>query len=301
MTYLCFVIVLILNINDMSEEITIEQQKTEMMVNAGLNWKVNTEGVMTSSGILIPDRIALVREDTKKVLGIHTEAYVPYQNDELLDLLYRISKESGLIVHTGGSFKGGEKVWFQLKSNDYKIGYDTIQSFISGFNSFDGRTSLAFGNASITVSCQNTFWRGYRQVETRLRHSSTMKPRIEEILRKIDSLMVEERDGIHEIERMGNYILTSEVREMITKFVFGLEKEEKLDTVSTNKTHKLERFNLAVDNEINGKGQNLWGLFSGITRYTTHDMKKGDNSESKMFGRTGAIEREAYKTLVEMV
>lgn len=256
----------------MSEEIVnIEQQKEEIMITTGLNWKVKTEGIMTSSGrILIPDRIALVREDTLKVLGIHTEAYVPYQNDELLDLLFRIAQQTGLKVHTGGTFKGGEKVWFQLKSNDYKIGHDTIQSFISGFNSFDGRTSLAFGNSSVTVSCMNTFWRGYRQVETRLRHSATMKPRIDEILHKLDLLMVEERDGIQEIEKLGNYNLTPEIREMITRYVFDLKKEETLDvntsTISTNKIHKLERFNLDVNNEINGKGQNLWGLFSGITR-----------------------------------
>jgi hypothetical protein len=29
-------------------------------------------------------------------------------------------------------------------------------------------------------------------------------------------------------------------------------------------------------------------------------MKNGDNSEGKMFGKTGVIERDIYKTLVEM-
>lgn len=274
--------------------------KEDMLIKTGLNWNVRTEGVQTSSGIVIPDRIALVREDTERVLGIHTEAYVPYQNDELLELLFKISQQSGLSIHTGGTFKGGEKVWFQLKSNDYNIGHDKIESYISGFNSFDGRTSLAFGNSSVTVSCQNTFWRGYHQVDTKLRHSSTMKPRIEEILRKLDLLMIEEKEGIHEIERLGNVKLSPEVREMITRYVFQLGKEERLDEISTNKKNKLERFNLSVDNEIFGKGSNLWGMFSGITRYTTHDMKKGDNSESKMFGRTGMIEREAYKKLVDL-
>lgn len=274
--------------------------KEEMLNQTGLNWNVRTEQVITSSGILIPDRIALVREDTNTVLGIHTEAYVPYQNEELLELLTKISQQTGLSIHTGGSFKGGEKVWFQLKSDEYKIGHDTIKSYVSGFNSFDGRTSLAFGNSSITVSCQNTFWRGYHQVDTKLRHSKTMRPRIDEILRRLDVVLEEEKEGIREIQRMGNVTLTPEVREMITRYVFQLKKEERLDEVSTNKRHKLERFNLAVDNELNGKGQNLWGMFSGITRYTTHDMKKGDNSESKMFGRTGVIEREAYKKLVAM-
>lgn len=193
--------------NHKNKEVMTEEQ-TEMLVKTGLNWNVRSEKVHTESGIVIPERIALVREDTEAILGIHTEAYVPYQNHELIELLTRISEQSGLVIHTGGSFRGGEKVWFQLKSGDYRIGHDTIKSYVSGFNSFDGRTSLAFGNSSITVSCQNTFWRGYKQVETRLRHSATMKPRIDEILRRLDVVLEEEKSGIREIERMGNVTLS---------------------------------------------------------------------------------------------
>lgn len=278
------------------------QEQTEMLEKTGLNWKVKTEKVQTASGIIIPDRIALVRDDTNTVLGIHTEAYAPYQNDELLELLFRISQQSGLKLHTGGSFKGGEKVWFQLKSDDYRLGNDKIEGYISGFNSFDGRTSLAFGNSSITVSCQNTFWQGYRQVDTRLRHSATMKPRIEEILRKIDVLLDEEKKVFETIRIMNEIPMTPEVRELVTKMMFSLENEEKLDSIdlSTNKQNKLIRFNAAVDMELAGKDRSIWGLFSGVTRYTTHNMKKGDNSESKMFGRTGSIEREIYHELAGM-
>lgn len=282
---------------------SMTQEQIEMLQKTGLNWKVRSEGVQTVSGIVIPDRIALVREDTNKVLGIHTEAYVPYQNDELLELLFRISQQTGLNLHTGGTFKGGEKVWFQLKSNDFTLGTDRIEGYISGFNSFDGRTSLAFGNASVTVSCQNTFWRGYRQVETRLRHSSQMKPRIEEILHKIDVLLTEEKENFEEIKRLNEIPMRAEVRDLVTRLMFDIDHEERLDvsSLSTNKQHKLIRFNWDLDMELEQKDQSLWGLFSGVTRYTTHSMKRGDNSESKMFGRTGSKEREIYGKLVEMI
>ncbi len=276
--------------------------KEEALNQTGLNWSVRTEGVMTESGIVIPGRIAIVREDTQNVLGIHTDSYVPYQNDELLELLFKISQQSGLSIHTGGSFKGGEKVWFQLKSDDYRIGNDTIRGYVSGFNSYDGRTSLAFGNSTVTVSCMNSFWKGYSQVETRLRHSATMRPRIDEILRKIDVLIQEEKKGFETIRRMNEIPMTPEIRELVTKMMFSLKNEEKLDSIdlSTNKQNKLIRFNSVVDMELAGKDRSIWGLFSGVTRYTTHEMKRGDNSESKMFGRTGAIEREIYDKLALM-
>ena len=279
-------------------------EKTNMLVKAGLNWKVNSEPIQTVSGILIPDRVALVREDTNKILGIHTENYSPYQNDELLDLLFKISQQSGLVVHTGGSFKGGEKVWFQLKSADLKLGNDKIEGYVSGFNSFDGRTALAFGNAKITVSCMNTFWTGYKSVATKLRHSSTMRPRIDEILRQIDTLLKEEQAQFTEILQLNETRMTPEVQELITKKLFEISVEERLDNpeFSTNLKNRLWRFNYDLKIETAQKNDSLWGLFSGVTRYTTHSMKpRGDNSESKMFGKTGTIERDIYKTLVEMV
>ena len=282
------------------ENLTIEKRK-EILIKSGLDWKVISEPLQTVSGILIPERVALVREDTKKVLGIHTESYVPYQNDELLELLHKISNKTGLELHTGGSFKGGDKVWFQLKSSDLTLGNDTIRGYISGFNSFDGKTALAFGNSEVTVSCMNTFWRGYKQVETRLRHSANMKPRIEEILAKIDILVKEEKDMFKEITRLNDVRMDAGTKELVTKMLFDLNKEERLDsnTHSTNLKNRMWRFNYDLGIETAQKGDNLWGLFSGVTRYTTHSMKTGkDNSESKMFGRTGNIEREIYQKLV---
>lgn len=275
----------------------------EMLASKGLDWRVSKEPIQTVSGIYIPDQIALVREDTQAVLGIHTEGYDPYQNEELLDLLYKISNQSGLEVHTGGCFQGGKLVWFQLKSDEYTLGTDKIRGFISGMNGFNGRHSLAFGNSNVTISCMNTFWRAYRQVETRLRHSAQMRPKIDEILRRIDVLLEEEKKGFDEIRRLNNEPMTPEVRELVTKMLFSLDKEEKLAVgeLSTNKQNKMIRFNADVDMELSTKDRSLWGLFSGVTRYTTHDMKKGDNSESKMFGRTGGIERKIYQELVEMV
>lgn len=275
----------------------------EMLERAGLNWNVRSEEIRTESGLIIPDRIALVREDNNHVLGVHTKTYVPYQNDELLELLFKISTQTGLQLHTGGSFKGGKRVWFQLKSDDLKIGTDTIKGYISGFNSFDGSTALAFGNSSLTVSCQNSFFRGYREVGTRLRHSISMKPRIEEIIRKIDVLMDEEKKSFEEIIMLGNTKLTSATKELATMLILNIEDEEKLASgeLSERKKNNLVRFENDLSIELSDKGQNLWGLFSGVTRYTTHSMKKGDNSESKMFGRTGSLERQVYRELLQLV
>lgn len=275
----------------------------EMLQETNLDWKVRTEPIQTVSGIPIEDRLAIIREDNLSALGVHSKGYVPYQNEELLELLFRISAQTGLNIHTGGSFKGGEKVYVQLKSDDMALNGDKIEGYISGFNSFDGRTALAFGNSNITVSCMNTFWAGYHNVDTKLRHSASMKPKIEDILRNIDALLLDEKQTFQKIRQMSEVKLDDNVRDLVIRKLFDISREEQLDSpdLSTNKKNKLDRFYIDLKGELEQKGDTLWGMFSGVTKYTTHSMKKTDNSESKIFGATGVKERKIFRELAEMV
>ena len=109
---------------------------SEKLEELGLNWEVTKEPIQTVSGIEIPEKMAMMRSDTEVVLGIHGKNYDPYQNHELMELLYQIGGKTGLQVHSGGSFKGGAKIWFQLKSDNLSLNGDTIEGYLSGFNSY---------------------------------------------------------------------------------------------------------------------------------------------------------------------
>jgi hypothetical protein len=83
--------------------------------------------------------------------------------------------------------------------------------------------------------------------------------------------------------------------------MFDLDKEEKLDKeYSTRKKNQLITFETDLQNELASKGETLWGLFSGVTKFTTHSMKKTDNSEAKIFGMAGRKERQVWNELVEL-
>lgn len=278
-------------------------EQTEMLEGLGLNWEVSKEPIQTVSGIEIPDKIAIMRTDTEKVLGIHGPNYDPYQNYELMELLHKIGESTGLKVHSGGLFKEGAKIWFQLKSDNLSLNGDTIEGYLSGFNSFDGSSSLGFGNSSKTVSCENTWWAAYREVKTKLRHSLSMRPKIEEILANIDIVLQQEQKLFREITMLSETAMTETQKDLVTCLLFNLDQEEYLNEyeLSTRKKNQLEDFRNDLRTEIAHKGDTLWGLFSGVTRYTTHTMKKTDNTEGKMFGQVGVRERKIFKTLVEAV
>ena len=272
-----------------------------------LNWTVREESLTTESGIIIPKQKAIVREDTNKVLSIHGEGYYPYQNHQLIELLDKVSQQSGLEIHRGGSFGDGQKVFIQLKSNDLKLGDDRIEGYITGINSFDGTTSLAFGPSNITISCQNTFFGAFRSMDTKVRHTKNMVMRVDDICRGLEKVVEEETKMFEDIKMLSETRMTKESEDWVTRTLFNIMRDVDLndeDSISSVTRNKLSRFEVDLNGELKEKGGNLWGLFSGVTKYTTHSMNKGDetkNMENKMFSVYGQREREIFKELVEMV
>lgn len=270
----------------------------------GLNWSVRQDEIQTIGGIVIPDKKAIVREDTNQVLEVMGKDYFPYQNHELMELLYQVSNKTGLEVHKGGSFKDGARVYVQLKSEDLKLGNDRIEGFLTGINSFDGSTSLAFGHSNVTISCQNKFFSAFRQVQNKIRHTKSMSIRIDEICKRLDVVLEEEQSIYRHIVELSETTFDDLMKERVTRKLFGIKPEINLndqEAISTQTRNKMSKFYIDLNGEIQSKGDNLWGLFSGVTKYTTHSYTKNDNTEAKMYGRIGQIEQEIFSNLVEMV
>ena len=72
-----------------------------------LKWTVRQEPVQTQSGIVIPDQLAIIRNDTNVPLSIMAKGYQPYQNHELMDLLSRVSQQTGMNIVSSGLFGDG--------------------------------------------------------------------------------------------------------------------------------------------------------------------------------------------------
>jgi hypothetical protein len=194
-----------------------QNQVTELLNKCDLNWKVKSEGIQTESGILIEDRRALVREDNGAVLSVVSDNYYPYQNEELMELLHRVSGKTGLDVHKGGSFRDGARTFIQLKSNDLKLGNDRIEGFLTGINSFDGSTSLAFGPSNITISCQNKFFAAFREIGTKIRHTKNMVVRIDEVCARLDGAVEEEKEIFSNIVKLSETRFDDIIKDRVTR------------------------------------------------------------------------------------
>lgn len=276
----------------------------EILNTTNLNWKVREENVLTASGIIVNDKKAIIRDDTNQVLAIHSLGYQPYQNEQMAELLYQISNHTGLQVHKGGSLDGSSKVFIQLKSDDLRLGNDNIKGYITGVNSFDGSTSFGFGNSTLTISCKNTFFKVMKNIQNKVRHTANMYYKIDEILRNIDGLILEEKQMFKEIERMADVRMTDAMEELIINALFNINETDRLaKNISTRKLNQIDEFKNDLQIELAGKNDSVWGLMGGVTRYTTHTKFKNEEKSmaGKLFGSTGEIERKIYEKLVEKV
>lgn len=273
----------------------------EQLQKLGLNWDVVKVPITTNSidielsGIHI-DKQALVREDNKKVLGIMGTSYQPFQNSEMFELVQKLAHANNREITNGGMFGGGKKVYMQIKTQNLSIGADTVEGYITVLNSFDGSTSLAFGNTNKTISCSNLFHGAYKQLNTRIRHTVSMRLIIEDYLHDYDQIMKNEKAMFDTIKRLSEQELRRSDIEAMEQRFFNIKDYNNL---STRKSNLLENFRLAVANEVEEKGANLWGAFSGLTKYTTH--LDNSSEESKMTGNVSTRTRAVFSDFAELV
>ena len=294
----------------MSTEIILTDRITQLLDQTNLNWTVKESPLFTKfedSELPINGKKALIREDNHEVLGLHSDGYQPFQNYEMLELLDKVSQQTGLPIHRGGLFGNGKKVFIQLQSHEFRIQnvggiWDTISGYVTGINSFDGSTSLSFGPSTKTISCQNTFFGAYKEMGTKIRHTKNMGVKIDEVCRRIEGVLVEERNNFDNIKKMSETQFEMNTLDSVIRTMFDISREVDLqdtDKMSGVTRNKLSRFYIDLNGELREKGNNVWGLMSGVTKYTTHSVIKGDNSEKKMFGSTGNRERKIFSDLVE--
>jgi len=82
---------------------------------AGLNYEADLVPLFTGDGAAVTDRKAVVRSDTRDILGVVGTSYVPIQNTECFSFLDAVVAEGSVRYHTAGALGKGQRIWLLAK------------------------------------------------------------------------------------------------------------------------------------------------------------------------------------------
>jgi hypothetical protein len=286
----------------------LDLKVNEILVNNGLDFEIVKVPLVgkqlvtsvSSSGELIDDvkltnspYYGLLNSKSGNFINTVKEGYTVSQNAEVVELVLRGMQGFGeLSVSKAGSINDGRKVLIQLAIEGMsKVGDDSIKRYVTIIDSNDGSTGLGVGIGDLTMSCQNQFFSFYRSGQAKMRHTASLETRLREIPSLI-SLALE--NSLRQIDMYNDFLKVGvsdkNIHDMV-KLQVGISKLSSVGDIAdaSGKVNKaMETLYDMIRVEIAQKGRNVWGLHSGVTRWTTHEKSapRRDNGriESSMIG-----------------
>jgi len=277
----------------------------EIIEKFGLYWIVKKEPLLLPDGIE-SGFFGTVRQDTRQTFAAVKEGYEVFQNHELAELVYRIAGNLDGEVSRGGSFDGGGKVYLQISQEDFKVAGDRIKRWYTSMNSFDTSAALKWGASGTTISCSNTWTMAYKGLQNTVKHTSNMRNMIDASMRVIERLQEADKSlyevltQFTEVEAKREHI--EGVVKAVTEVDLSMSLKEAEKEYSTKRLNNAKSLMESITNEMSYKGQNLWGLWSGMTHYTTHKAGSDRTREkSKAMGTLASADQAVFEMMRELV
>jgi len=294
--------------NQINEVENKGQMVMDLLEQHNLFWEVKKENLFTREGI-VSDYLSIRRGDNDLEFMTCKDGYEVFQNWDLAELTNEIATKLGGNVVKGGSLQKGRKVFMQIDSGSIKnigLNNDQIDKYITITNSHDGSSGVGLGMTNKTISCSNIFHKAYKDLAHKVRHTKTMREKIDTIMFGVDDFKESELSLYDTFKKMNEIeSKPNDIKRLIRSLVgvdVTMNAQEASDNYSTNAINKARNLTLRIAEESSQKGQTLWGLFSGVTSYTNRDLPGNKElMESKMIGSGQKIDAKAFSEISKLV
>ena len=260
----------------------------------GLDFRINKVPMFIGDNVATP-YFALVNDKSGNVINSVKDSYTVTQNEDIVGLvLDGISKfGDALTIQKGGSLNDGRRVFLQLAiEGNSKVGDDVIKRYVTIIDSNDGSTGLSVGIGDFTMSCSNQFFKFYKAGQSRFRHTATIEQRVKEIPMLIELALSQSLQTIELYNKFASTPCTRELAHKMVNHILGFDKTSLTHTeyakLSTRNENAMNTLYDHITKEMNQKGDNVWGLHSGVTSWTTHEKsaprRENGRLESLMVG-----------------
>jgi hypothetical protein len=270
----------------------VKNKVNEILVAHNLDFRIEKEQLLSATGKATPF-YGLFNDKTGECINSVKEGYTVSQNDEVVELVLNGMQGFGeLSVSKAGALNGGRKVFIQLGIEGMSlVGDERIKRYVTIIDSNDGSTGLSVGIGELVMSCQNQFFKFYKSGQSKLRHTASLTQRIKEIPYLIEQALLESLKLTETYKQFQSTPVTKALADEMVKHILGFDRLMSIKTESELSTRSLNAMDTLynhITRETNQKGMNLFGLFSGVTSWTTHEKsaprRENGREESMMTG-----------------
>lgn len=264
------------------------------------DFRVSTAPLQVAdSDVIVLDHVAVIRNDTGKVLGVVGRKYVPSQQHELFSQFTPFIEENLAELSSGGVLDNGARVWMQMRvigGEEEVAPGDTVKTYLHLSNSHDGKSSHKIGMTDTAIVCNNTLHMANSQIGVYgVRHSSQAKNKIAshiEALRKELSLFKER------IQLYKTLTTKKATDQRVEAYFAKLFKAEPIEIPIHHEPQQVElpverereRVLVKVQDLYHGQMQGFdtvearrgtwWGAFNAATEF--EQQHRGHNTSSKL-------------------
>lgn len=239
----------------------------------------------------------ITRSDTGQPLSVMSNNYVPMNTLDFQESTRKLSDIAGYPIIGYQEFNEGKVILSFLKNTEKTeaVGMP-IEDYIVIGSSVDGSRPFFVGTSTILIRCTNAFSK-INQIE-KIRHTKSSPIKIEQLYSYFKNYLEEKNNLYHSFEDMIKVKVGDKERDEFAKFILTIPNEE--PEISTRRLNKLGELIDCIRIEQNDVGSNVFGLFQGVTKFTTHNLKSEDTFGS-VLGRKSWYNQKAYNKCMEFV
>ena len=255
----------------------------DVLNKAGLNYTVGTEKLETESGIIIPGKVATVRDDGH-YYGVVSDSYSVVQNRDAFDFVNYMSGDVEFVK--AGETSGGQ-VYIIGKMEDCTVLGDTFTPYVIFRNSFNGTTPVQAAICPLRVVCQNQFNYSFANTNNtiNIKHSFRAPEKIvaaKEVVKETSSFI---GDLTRKAEEYASIAVDNDATFRIIHELFPMNDgmtERQKQTIMNAKGDFMNAINHPDNSNFKGT---LWGLVNAYTDFLTHrePLKNTTTAEQNKF------------------
>lgn len=282
------------------------------------SWDINQTGILDINGKPIKGYKEITRNDDGSSIAVMKDSFHPMTTQQFSDVANDVAHHVGCTVKSFNDWDTTDKeknlgaarpvITCQIEiSEPLEIAGSKLEGFLTLGVGFDGSRSFFIGHTNEYLRCSNQFGRIVEDFTSRLTKNNMV--RVEDIVKRIQTYKDYEQKLYENFKKFQEVKISEDlVQECIARLV-GMTAEERMMTeaereehFTTQRLNKIDSMLSSIRSEMDELGHNAWGLFNGVTHYTTHVMKAaGDGNYSMMFGAKNEANQVAYNMGLELI